>query len=441
MSLPLRCRNWISRLKSRAATAGPGSPPRRTSYWTKLLAVAITCALAVIGAPAQTFSVIYNFSGGADGSTPMAGLTMDRAGNLYGTANYGGNVGGNCGAAGCGTVFRLTSHNANWVFTPLYAFAGGNDGANPQAANVVIGPNGSLFSTTFLGGGTCDGNAQGCGTVFNLQPPPTTCRTSQCAWNENVLFRFSGENGSGPVGAVVFDSAGNLLGVTILGGLNHGGTVYQLNSGNWQESVLSHPYGYPGSGITLSNTGNLYGSTFSGGNNYGSVYELVQQGSEWILTSLYKFNNASDGGYPKAGVIFDQAGNLYGATGASGSGNGGTVFELTPSNGNWTYNTLYSFTGPNNGALVVGPVATLVMDNAGNLYGTTLVDGAQGYGAVFKLTPSNGTWTYTSLHDFTNGSDGAYPYSNLVFDAQGNLYGTASAGGANGLGVVFKIAP
>ena len=202
-----------------------------------------------------------------------------------------------------------------------------------------------------------------------------------------------------------------------------------------------HPYGYPGSGVILDRSGNLYGSTFCGGNNYGSIYELTPSGGEWILDTLYKFANGSDGGYPKAGVIFDAAGNLYGATGVRGSGQGGTVFEMTPSNGGWTYNTLYSFASSNNSQIVVGPVASLVMDNAGNLYGTTLVDGVNSFGAVFKLTPSNGSWTYTSLHDFTNGSDGSYPYSNLVLDAEGNLYGTASQGGANGLGVVFKIAP
>lgn len=441
MTLPLRCRNWISSIRLQAATAGLPWPSPQPQRWTKRLVIATLCAAAAIAAQAQSFSVIYNFAGGADGSTPMAGLTMDRTGNLYGTSNYGGNLGGNCGVAGCGAVFRLTNHNSNWVFTPLYAFQGGNDGANPQAANVVIGPNGSLYSTTFQGGGSCNGNPQGCGTVFNLQPPPTTCRSSFCSWTETLLFTFSGENGSGPVGAVVFDPTGNLLGVTILGGLNHGGTVYQLNANNWMESVLSHPYGYPGSGITLSNTGNLYGSTFAGGDNYGSIYELAQSGSEWLLTTLYKFENGSDGSYPKAGVIFDQAGNLYGATSAAGSGKGGTVFELTPSNGSWVYSTLYSFPAPSNGQTVVGPVGNLVMDNTGNLYGTTLVDGAQGYGAVFKLTPSNGGWTYSSLHDFTNGSDGSYPYSNLVFDSEGNIYGTASAGGANGLGVVFKIAP
>jgi uncharacterized repeat protein (TIGR03803 family) len=403
------------------------------------MAIAITCALTTMAAQAQTFSVIHNFSGGQDGATPMAGLTMDRAGNLYGTANYGGNAGGNCGLDGCGAVFRLSNRNSSWLLTPLYDFAGGNDGANPQAASVVVGSDGSIFSTTFLGGTGCNGS--GCGTVFNLQPPASACKTALCPWTETVLHRFTGPDGSGPVGTMVFDPSGNLYGVTLLGGLDGGGTVYQLTANNWTENILFHPYGYPGSGITPDHAGNFYGSTFAGGNNFGSIYELTPNGSGWTGNNIYVFADGSDGAYPKAGVIFDPAGNLYGATSNGGSGKGGTVFQLTPSNGSWIYSTLYSFSGPNNGHAVVGPAGNLVMDAASNLYGTTVVDGVNGYGAVFKLTPANGGWTYTSLHDFTNGSDGSYPYSNLVFDTAGNLYGTASAGGANGLGVVFKIAP
>jgi uncharacterized repeat protein (TIGR03803 family) len=200
--------------------------------------------------------------------------------------------------------------------------------------------------------------------------------------------------------------------------LHNGGIIYQLNSSSgWEEVVLYHPYGYPGSGLTMDHAGNLYGTTFNGGKDLsGSVYKLTPSGSNWIETDLYDFTNGSDGSFPQAGVILDAAGNLYGATSAGGTGQGGVVFKLTDSNGNWTDSTLYSLTGPHNGRLVVGPIGNLVMDAAGNLYGTTLADGAHGYGAVFKLTPSNGSWTYTSLHDFTNGSDGGYPYSTLVLD-------------------------
>ena len=415
---------------------------RRQHYAEKVvnLAFVLLLSLAVAhAAHAQTYAVIHNFSGGGDGAAPTAGLAIDHAGNLYGTATYGGNFGGNCGSLGCGIVFRLSNRNSSWVLTPLYSFQGGDDGMTPQMANVVIGPDGALYSSTFYGGGPCNGNNQGCGTVFKLQPAPNACQNVLCSWTETILNRFNGTDGLGPVGSVVFDQQGNLDGVTTTGGFRNGGTVFQLNGGT--ELILFHPYGYPGSGVTMDHAGNLYGSTFIGNQSPGTIYQLVFSGGNWVGTEIYDFSGGSDGDHPQAGVIFDQAGNLYGATSSGGSGLGGTAFELSPSNGGWSFNLLYSFTGPRNGRFVVGPVGNLVMDAAGNLYGTTISDGAFGYGAVFKLTHTGQGWTYTSLHDFTNGSDGSYPYCNLVFDSQGNIYGTASSGGAFGNGVAFQITP
>ena len=413
-----------------------------------LVALALPILLAVATglvqpAQAQTFSVIHNFSGGQDGAAPMAGLTVDQGGNLYGSAARGGNVGA-CGGIGCGIVFRLAKGNSGWVLTPLYSFAGGKDGTSPQA-NVVFAADGSLTSTTYWGGGTCDQNPDGCGTIFKLQPPASACKTSLCPWTETVLHQFNGSDGAGPVGTVIFDPTGNLYGAATAGGFRNGGTVFEL-APSGSARVIYSPYGYPGGGVIRDSTGNIYGTAFSGGNGQGSVYELTPAGAGWIGINLYDFANGSDAGYPWAGLIFDQAGNLYGSTTAGGSGNGGTVFRMTASNGNWIFDTLYSFTGPGDSRFVVGPLGSLVMDSAGSLYGTTFADGAHGLGAVFKLTPSNDSWTFTSLHDFTGGSDGAYPYSNLVFDASGNLYGTASQGGTSancsgGCGVVFEIKP
>ncbi len=434
MVRPWHDRNRIVRLKIRTAAAAA----------LALAAVFGLTAAETQRAQAQTYTVIHNFTGGPDGATPMAGLTQDGAGNLYGTAAYGGNSGGNCGASGCGALFRLSNRNSGWVLTPLYSFLGGDDGANPEA-NVVIGPDGTLYSTTYLGGGPCDGD--GCGTVFNLKPAASACKTALCPWTETVIHRFTGQDGIGPVGAVVFDQTGNLYGATTTGGLRNGGTVFELSpsGGGWSGKILHVSYGYPGSGVIFDSSGNLYGTAFIGGNGQGSVYQLTPSEFGWISTDLYDFSNGSDGGYPWAGLIFDQSGNLYGTTTAGGSGNGGTVFQLTPSGGNWTLNTLHSFTGPGDDRFVVGPVGSLVMDNAGALYGTAFADGASSYGSVFKLTPSHGSWTYTSLHDFTGGSDGGYPYSNLIFDANGNLYGTTSVGGTgpctNGCGVIFEITP
>ncbi|MFZ0794834.1 MAG: choice-of-anchor tandem repeat GloVer-containing protein, partial [Candidatus Korobacteraceae bacterium] len=189
--------------------------------------------------------------------------------------------------------------------------------------------------------------------------------------------------------------------------------------------------------------GNLYGTTSAWGYGdtgcCGTVFQLVNSGSGWTENTLYQFTDGNDGRIPYGGVIADAAGNLYGTTTTDGANGGGTVFELSPSGGGYTYQTLYSFSGE--AGLEVGPYDDLAMDSAGNLYGTTYLDGRYGWGNVFKLAPSGSGWTYTSLHDFTGGSDGASPRCRLVFDSSGNLYGTTSIGGTNGYGVVFKIAP
>ena len=197
----------------------------------------------------------------------------------------------------------------------------------------------------------------------------------------------------------------------------------------------------PTSSVIFDPEGNLYGTTPRGGppggpvGGYGVVYQLTPSGSGWTQNILYLFQNGSDGAYAEGGVIRDQAGNLYGTTLEGGAGGGGTVWELSPSGGGWTLTTLYSFTG------TIGSFASLTMDAAGSLYGTTKQDGALGYGNVFRLTNSGGNWTYTSLHDFTGGSDGGQPYGQVTLDTDGNIYGTAATGGASGNGVVFEIAP
>jgi uncharacterized repeat protein (TIGR03803 family) len=418
----------------------------RTWIWTTVVNSLATLVLAVAIQPAQaqTFNVIHAFTGGQDGGNPYGGLTMDKAGNLYSTTYNGG--------AGYGTAYRLKRSGSNWIFNPLYSFAGGTDGANPEA-RVVFGPDGTLYGTTLFGGVVGCGAGSGCGTVFNLRPSPRACTAALCPWTETVLHRFGGgTDGAYPqFSDVIFDQAGNIYDVTYDGGPGPGGlgTVYELarSGSGWMESVL---YGFPGRGndgifpgaVTLDNAGNLYGTTFNGGlSNDGTVFELMYtSGIGWTENLLYSFQNGNDGDLPIAGVIFDQSGNLYGATTNGGSGGGGTVFELTPSGGgSWKYSLLYSFTG----GYRCGPVGNLVME-AGNLYGTTLCDGANQAGSVFKLTPPYGQQNYTSLHDFCAAGppciDGAYPISN-VSPSNGKLYGTASAGGSQGVGVVWEITP
>ena len=404
---------------------------------TGALALAIVFMLTVVvgqAAHAQSFQVLYTFAGGNDGAGPYAGLTMDRGGNLYGTT-HSGNSGTNWG-----DVYEVKHKGSGWIFNPLGVFDG------TLSARVIFGPDGLLYSTS-------PNNIAEYyyGYVFSMSPGVNACKSAICPWKATVLYAFSGgaDGGSPRYGDLIFDQAGNMYGTTPSGGSGNGVVYEMMHSGpTWTEQPMytfSGPDGaQPFAGLIFDNAGNLYGTTSRGGAyGYGTVFELSPTGNGWTEKVLYSFQNGSDGSYLIGGLIFDQSGNLYGATDNGGSGGGGTVFELTPSGGSWTYNLLYSFTG----GAQCGPRATLVMDGLGNLYGTTFCDGADNKGSVFKLTPSSPYWTYTSLHDFTGGSDGSGPISNVIFDTPGNLYGTASTGGNksncgnNGCGVVWEITP
>ena len=393
--------------------------------------------LTAITARAQTYTILHNFTGQGDGANPLAGLTMDRAGNFYGTASYGGYSGGGCDG-GCGVVFKLSRSGSGWTMTPVYTFQGGNDGALPNA-RVVFGPDGSLYGTTYAGGGTgCAAyGIIGCGTVFRLRPPARACQSFLCTWTETVLHRFNGSDGSGPdLGDLVFDQAGNLYGTTLTGGLSGGGVVYKLSpASGWTETVLwnftgGSDGGNPTSGVILDNAGNLYGTNLA-----GVAYELVPSASGWTAQSLAPqiFLNQ-----PWGGLVFDPAGNLFGTTLDGGNGNG-SIFELTPGNGEWQYQQIYSLAGYGG-----GPTDSLILDSEGNLYGTSNVtDPYGGAGGVFKVM-RGGTWTYIELHSFNTRGDGSIPYGSVVRDAGGNLYGTASMGGtgcSGGCGVVWEITP
>jgi uncharacterized repeat protein (TIGR03803 family) len=412
------------------------------------LAIMFVLTLGAAGpVQAQSFQVIHNFTGGIDGQEPNYGLTIDATGALYGTTFEGD--------TGTGTAYKLAHKSTGWALTPLYVFAITSNGVVPYDT-LVIGRDGKLYGTTGFGGvnGPCVAYGHtGCGTVYTLQVPITLCHTTYCPWTETPLYKFTGySDGSNPYGgALVFDQAGSLYGTTYAGGggscPNGCGVVFKLtpSGGGWTESVIYTFLGgtdgaSPWAGITLDQAGNLYGTTSAGGAySNGTAYELSPSGSGWTKKTLHSFQTLQDGGSPYAGLIFDHAGNLYGATQFGGSGGGGTVFELTPSGGSWNYVVLYNLVG-SGGGHAKGPVANLVMDTGGSLYGTTAGDGAYRFGSVFKLTHGTGGWTYTSLHDFTSGPDGQLPRSNLVFDGNGNLYGTAY-GGVDGDGVVFQITP
>jgi uncharacterized repeat protein (TIGR03803 family) len=378
-------------------------------------------------AAAQIYSVVHTFSGGGDGGVPSTGLTPGPAGSFYGTTYGAGSE--------LGTIFKLKPVGGGWILNTLYRFQGGSDGSGPLG-RVAVASDETLYGTTYQGGsgyGICNG---GCGTIFHLTPGATVPFSALSQWSEAVLYRFTGTtDGGGPRGDLLFDPAGNLYGTGY-----YPGVVYELMRSQWSQAVLYSPGNYnASSGMISDSAGNLYGiSIFGGEYGLGCVYELSPSPSGWTAQILYSFTGQSDGSTPEGGLIMDSSGNLYGTT-AYAPGYNGTVFELSPvAGGGWNFQTLYGL--PLGSGVPGGPLDALAIDGGGNLYGTTYYGGSYGVGTVFELVPFNGSWTYVLLHDFTGGSDGSFPVSNLVFDNDGNLYGTASLGG-NGYGVVFEIEP
>jgi len=262
-----------------------------------------------------------------------------------------------------------------------------------------------------------------------------------CPWAETVVHNFQGgrNDGSDPGGDLAVDSIGNIYGTTLGGGPGSCGdsgcgSVYELTpaGGGWNKSVL---YSFTGGsdgdgpyGVVIDGTGNLYGSTGDGWdlNPCGHVFQLSHSDSGWIETTVHAFT--TDEGCVPGGLIFDPAGNLYGMTGARGSGGGGNVFQLAHTGSDWNLNVLYALAGEGD------PLNSLARDANGNLYGVLRVGGLYGYGAVFKLSPTLSGWNFTDLHDFNVGGDGVYPFGAVVLDAQGNLYGTTAF-------VVWEITP
>jgi uncharacterized repeat protein (TIGR03803 family) len=395
----------------------------------------LVCGLALaVAAPIETarakgFRVLYAFKGGSDGSDPFAPLVADGDGNLFGTTTYGGGSG--CGGSGCGTVFMLAKNGAETV---LHVFAGSpNDGGWPQAA-VIRDKTGNLFGTTIIGGLIETSCQLGCGTVFKIAP----------GGNETVLHAFTGgSDGQLPDAPVIADRKGNLTSTAFWGdnsGCDGGGTcgnIFKLAT-NGTESQL---YDFtnagganPAAGLIADKAGNLYGTAFDGGSaGYGAVFMLAPNGVETVLHSFT--GSPGDGAVPEAGLIRDGAGNLYGTTGSGGqsgcSGGCGVVFKIAADGAE---TVLHAFTGGSDGG--APQFAGVIMDASGNLYGTTQQGGAHGNGVVFKLAPNG---KETVLHAFTGGSDGAQPFAGLIADRKGYLYGTTWSGGANGVGIIFKL--
>ncbi len=419
---------------------------------TMALTLLATLSLLARYAPAQE-KILYNFGAtSTDAMNPTAGLILDSAGNLYGTASFGGSY-------NCGAVFQLSPNGSGgWTEKLLHAFiSGALDGCAPYSS-LLLDSHGNLYGTTTFGG------PNSVGTVFQLMPKPGG------VWVEKVLYSFKQNHtrdGFYPNASVVIDSSGNLYGTTQQGGLTNAGTVFKLTptaTGPWIETIIldfdTKNGAGPLAGLVFDPVGNLYGTASSGGAfGNGTVFQLSPSSSgAWTETLLHQFGNvkSKDGEFPSATLLLDSsgkdsAGNLYGTTYLGGSFDGGAVFKLAPSSsGLWTETILHSF--PANGdADGFNPEASLTLDPSGNLFSTTFQGGigactsgfgdiVTGCGIVFELQPSGDNWTAIMLHEFAyNGIDGQQPMAGLARDSAGHLYGTTTFGGAHGAGTVFEI--
>jgi len=424
--------------------------------------------LGVSSSARAQFTTLYSFTGGTDGAYPYDALLYN-SGTLYGTTFTASDGGG--------TVFKITTAGA---LKTLYTFGTNpNDGANPWDG-VVRDSAGNLYGTTQEGGTDI------VGTIFQVT------KTGK----ESVLYDFmwqGGLTGYYPTAGLVLDASGNLYGVTSGGNNSGGGVVFQLTPTDALNVLYSFTDGGDGSGpgaaLILDASGNLYGTTGNGGaSGSGTVFELSPEptsgcaagsntGNGWCETVLYSFTGGADGGYPQGNLIFDTSGNLYGTTEFGGNASCtnplgttgcGTVFELSPEPGSgcpagsnlgigWCETPIYAFAGTPD---AVSPSVGLVMNSTNSLFGTSEFGGTNGVGTVFELSPvaetapgcpganSGNGWCEIVLHSFTGAAypgDGGYPMGGIALDKSGNLYGTTSAGGYDGIcstcgyGTVFMV--
>jgi uncharacterized repeat protein (TIGR03803 family) len=363
-------------------------------------------ALAVAGAAhADTrFNVIANFD--ATANTPAAALTPTSDGNFAGTTTQGG-------ASNAGTVFTITPSGSATV---LYAFTGGADGANPYGA-LVQDTDGSLLGTTSSGGA-------GAGTVFRIS----------LAGNFSLVYTFAGgSDGAYPYAGLLRSADGSVYGTTSSSGDFGAGTVFKLAVDGTFSVVYAFTGGTDGGApygsLVQGADGRLYGTTYAGGvSGYGTVFSL---GTDGTIATLYAFTGGSDGANPYDAVAIGADASLYGTASQGGDNGQGTVFKLAPDG---TFTVLHGFVGDaSDGGY---PVAGLARAPDGSYYGTTFFGGAQNAGTIFSVTPSG---TYALVYAFSGGEDGGYPYAAMAQGADGNMYGTASSGGAQGVGTAFQL--
>jgi uncharacterized repeat protein (TIGR03803 family) len=402
-------------------------------------------------AGAQTETLLFSFGNNSGGWMP-ATVTTDGSGNYYGT-----------GGAGNGMVYQIYPSGSGWKEKMIHSFGDTADGASPTPSLIFDGQ-GNLYGSTYFGGKSPSCPASGCtGIVYELSP------TTSGPWKLTVLHTFTGgAGGASPIG-LVFDSAGNIFGMTQTGGNMSGvcasssgcGTAFRLSpksGGGWQFTSIHTFNGNDGlspqGSLLVDASGNLYGSTAWGGNSkYCSTYGLNGCGTVFRLTptgkggygisGLHHFSDLGDGANPGSLLVFDASGNLYGGTGQGGSSAPyGVIFELSPTaSGPWTFNSIHNFTDSTSGKGIYGG---LTIDAAGTIYGSSPYGGTQACdcGAVFKLAPGTNGWTFTLLHAFTgSNTDGFNPGGNLILDSSGNLFGITFLGGAYSGGTFYEITP
>ncbi len=431
--------------------------------------LALAAFASASSAHASKFEVIYSFEGGTDGAQPVGTLRVDKLGNIVGATRAGGKnlrrepghpPGKHCGKS-CGTIYGLSfaeNKTPTAVETVIYAFCSKKDctdGVVPLD-NVISDKKGNLFGTTSGGGQSGCFDDTGCGVVFKISPDG----------REHVLYTFTGGNDGGhPSSGVIADKQGNLYGTTVDGGImtcsdffDEGcGVLYKLARDGTQtilHSFCSEPSctdgWYPSGGLLEDKAGNLYGTTSLGGdqtcnpgNGCGVVFKLSPSGT---YTVLHTFRSDGDGINPQTALIMDKAGNLYGTTAFGGGSNCtrgqdscGTVFKVAPDG---TETVLYAFKGGRDGAL---PFASPLLDRNGNLYGTTANDGnaqrrgCDGLGCGTVYKVTQ-DGTETVLHRFGVGNQGGNPFAGLIFH-KGYLFGSAINGGEHHHGTIFRIKP
>ncbi len=411
-----------------------------------LLFLAFLSAIRLAYAQNANESVITSFDTvTSDVTLPEGDLMMDSKGNIYGTAyNYGTYIKGG--------IWELSPNgDGTWTHQVLYAFgAATNDGSRP-VDSVVMDSKGNLYGVTGQGG------ANSYGTVFELSPPAA----KGGAWTETILHNFAddGVDGNYPYSSVVMDAHGNLYGTTTQGGSARYGTVYELSppstpGGAWTETILHNfqaAQNDDGAGpegrMVFDSAGNLYGTTTGGGtldgSSQGTIYKLTAgAGNTFTYSILYTWGgSANDPGQLLGVPALDSDGNIYGTSYSGGADLQGTIWEISPpakAGGSWTGQVLHSYLiSGGDGYDSYGGVT--IVD--GNLYCTTTKGGANSAGAVIRLTPqSGGGWTESVFHSFGGTQDdGGVPYAGMIADSNGDLFGTTTYGGQYGGGEVFEI--